>query len=466
MGMAPLTLPSDLYERWRAVRLEAPAAGEPRSEPQERWLQQIWRHQRLRRNALATLDGRPVTVLHPGFWNTGPGPDFRGAIVRVGSAPACAGDIEVDCRLSGWTAHGHASNPAYRNVVLRAVWDGPEECLEPPVLPLRPFLDGPWSEIASWLETDGPSGPAPSDAGKCCAPLRTLPLGQAVEVLCQAGRERLRRKAVEMAAQARHMGWEGAFWCAAFGALGYQHNVWPMRRLAELVAAPPRACLPAGAIVWEARLLGLAGLLPAERPATVWADRWRSLWDAWWRERDFWGADTLPAGAWRLSGVRPANHPRRRLALAAEWLVAADLPRRCADWLSVPQSDEAAISDWRAVVSGASPKPAPLGAARATDIAVNAALPWLLARARAGGNGAAADVVERRFCAWPESEDNAALRRARLRLWGRLRSDLPRTAAVQQGFLQITRDFCDPSGALCEGCRFSDLIRGVGAHAP
>ena len=41
--------------------------------------------QRLLRDQLMTLDGETVRVLHPGFKNHEAGPDFRGAVVQIGS---------------------------------------------------------------------------------------------------------------------------------------------------------------------------------------------------------------------------------------------------------------------------------------------------------------------------------------------------------------------------------------------
>jgi len=35
-----------------------------------------------------------------------------------------------------------------------------------------------------------------------------------------------------------------------------------------------------------------------------------------------------------------------------------------------------------------------------------------------------------------------------------------KTAAAQQGLMQIVRDFCDHSNALCANCRFPELVRG------
>ena len=89
---------------------------------------------------------------------------------------------------------------------------------------------------------------------------------------------------------------------------------------------------------------------------------------------------------------------------------------------------------------------------------MNALLPWLWARAAEAKNEKLRLEIENRFNAWPPAEDNAVLRLARQRvLIGAPRRAL-RTAAEQQGLLQLVRDFCDHSNAACENCQFPDLI--------
>ncbi|HXG48772.1 MAG TPA: DUF2851 family protein, partial [Methylomirabilota bacterium] len=75
--------PANFYERWRDAHLVSDHLREEGfAPPDERLLQAIWFHQRLRRERLRAADGRPVRVLHPGYWNRGAGPDFRGAMVQ------------------------------------------------------------------------------------------------------------------------------------------------------------------------------------------------------------------------------------------------------------------------------------------------------------------------------------------------------------------------------------------------
>jgi hypothetical protein len=55
------------------------------------------------------------------------------------------------------------------------------------------------------------------------------------------------------------------------------------------------------------------------------------------------------------------------------------------------------------------------------------------------------------------------LRLARRRLLGGVpRPGILRTAASQQGLLQVVRDFCAHSNALCERCAFPGLVGGLG----
>ena len=109
--------------------------------------------------------------------------------------------------------------------------------------------------------------------------------------------------------------------------------------------------------------------------------------------------------------------------------------------------------------SGRLAKPQPLlGAARVTDLAVNVILPWLWIRAAEGRNEILRREIERRYFAWPAAEDNAVLKLARQRLLGTSSLCLLRGAAAQQGLMQIVRDFCAHSNAVCDRCRLPGLV--------
>ncbi|MEY4386251.1 MAG: hypothetical protein RLY20_1534 [Verrucomicrobiota bacterium] len=481
---------SNFYARWRQQCGLVPTLHEITEPPPERLLQAIWQQQRLRRDDLRTLDGRPVRILHPGFHNAEGGPDFRNAVVQFDDAPPATGDIEVDLQTSGWHAHGHATNPNFKSVILHVVWSAPKKpSATPPAITISNRLDAPLAELATWL--GGETAPPLPEAfrGRCAAPLRELDETSLLELLRQAALVRLAGKAAQFAARARESGWEQSLWEGLFRALGYKHNTWPMQRLAEL---RPRWTEGAGsATELQARLLGLANLLPTELTrAELGADHFlRQLWDIWWRARDTFEDCQLPRTLWRLHGIRPLNHPQRRLALAAHWAAEKQLIPRLEDWgIAIAASPQSAAEPSRKVPSSAkSPlrlleilhpprddfwshhftlrsarcaKPQLLlGEARVTDLAINVILPWLHARAKEGRNTALQAALESSYSYWPAAEDNATLKLARQRLLGSTSGKLFSTAAAQQGLLQIVRDFCDHSNAICDACRFPELVR-------
>ena len=483
------------YSSWRAS-LRPIGVLRENDLPPEALLQNIWHHQRLLRDELKLTDGRALRVLHPGFWNHGAGPDFRDAVWRFGGEPPMSGDVEIDLQASGWKAHGHDRNPNFKNVRLHVLWKGAagEESL--PTLALKSFLDAPLAELAFWLTTDAAQKYPEGLLGQCAGPLRDLSRAQLDQLLNEAALVRFERKAADLHARARQCGWGQALWEGMLRALGYRQNVWPMQRVGELrgrltvvgqapspvtvhqappLGVPLRSRDPL--IATQARLLGISGLLPHDltRQQRSTDQYLRTVWDHWWRERDEFSDCTMPKTLWKLNGLRPANHPQRRLALAAHWAGDAKLFQRLEQWFTraqpdqsldesllkclQPNADEFWSHHWT-LRSAPMPKPQPLlGATRATDLGVNVLLPWFWLRAREGGNAKLNAEAERRFFAWPAAEDNAVLKRARQRLLGGATTRPFRSAAAQQGLLQVVQDFCEHSNALCAECRFPELVR-------
>jgi hypothetical protein len=266
-----------------------------------------------------------------------------------------------------------------------------------------------------------------------------------------------------------------------FRALGYKHNAWPMQRMAELRPRwAPSAETP---LHLQARLLGIGGLLPAEvlrvNDDGLYA---RKLWDCWWREREQFADCILPVQAWRLHGLRPANHPQRRLALGAHWCSNGSLVKRIEQWCSNDRARNELVSsltdslqveqddfwNWHWTFrSRRMPKPQPLlGQTRVSDLAIHVILPWLAVRASGGSNERLLDRIRDRYFHWPVAEDNSVLKLARQRLLGSTSTKPFKTAASQQGLIQIVRDFCDNSNAICEDCKLPDVAESFHSLAP
>jgi hypothetical protein len=486
--------------------------------PPEKLLQTIWLHQRIHRDQLRTTDGQPLRVMHPGFPSAEGGPDFRGAVLKFGGEPPVSGDVEIDLQSSGWHAHGHDTNSNFKSVILHVIWDevqGPRSKVKnlPPTLRLQNILDAPLSELALAMENE--PGLPKSLRGKCSALLRELSETQVRELLHSAAKVRFVNKANALLARAKRSGWELTLWENLFRALGYKHNAWPMQNLAEtkthwfdgMVVAPRRPRSASGNpshadLVFEvqARLLGVSGLLPDQMTRSqMSADAFlRRAWDCWWRDRDKFSDSVLPRAVWKFHGLRPANHPQRRLALASHWLTTENFVGRIEEWIATkfPNPTMAATCcqagrrdslvgqklvdslfeilqvkhddfwSWHWTFKSprlARPQPL-LGRARMTDLAVNVVLPWLWVRSACaqapGGNEKLLREVERRYFAWPAAEDNSILKLSRQRLFGSLSDRMLKSAAQQQGLMQIVRDFCEHSNAVCTDCHFPDQVQG------
>jgi hypothetical protein len=477
---------ANFYATWRPRLVANPVLCDEKETPSERLLQAVWQHQRLQRSQLKTADGKIVRILHPGFVSVEGGPDFGGAVLQIGDTPARSGDVEIDLHSSGWRAHGHDRNSNFKNVLLHVVWesDGTADsnsttANRPATLVLQNSLDAPLAELSLSLENEPLRSLPENLRGKCCSPLRELAETQLTELLHEAALVRFQFKAAQFRARAKNAGWEQTLWENLFRALGYKHNVWPMQHLAETKSLWPRGAN--STFEFQARLLGVSGLLPDEltRAQKSTDNYLRRAWDCWWRERDGFSDCILPRAAWTFHGLRPANHPQRRLALAAHWLADKHFISKIENWCAAEIPDKKLIGALHEIFqveqdefwswhwtfhSARMKKPSPLlGEARVTDLAVNVILPWLWVRAREGKNEKLGRVVEQRYFAWPAAEDNSILKLARQRLLGSSNARILKTAAAQQGLMQIVRDFCGHSNAVCENCRFPELVRGWNA---
>jgi hypothetical protein len=293
-------------------------------------------------------------------------------------------------------------------------------------------------------------------------------------VLRAAGEERLRRKSERLAQQMAEKGEGQAVYGDVMAALGYKHNKLPFRRLAELVPLESlRSEAQGKPDVAYALLLGVAGLLPADTVRAVDDETKRfirTLWDEWWKRKERWDRQLLEKKAWRLAGIRPANHPARRLMAAAYlftrgrvlhdvWKdLASQRTSTCdADAAADLQVITGAYWDYRLSFAGRrlTEPVALIGRDRAEAIVINIMIPFLAAL------NDDAPFRQGLLDAIPAEGDHAVIRQAAFNLFGSYHAaSVYRGGMQRQGLVQIFHDYCLNDRSRCASCKFPSLLKG------
>lgn len=349
---------------------------------------------------LRLADGRLLRVVFPGVPGGGSGPDFTGAMVDI-DGDLVRGAVELHLRHSGWFAHGHDRDPAYREVALHVVAEND--------LPLQVTPHASGRQIPL-LVLPAPAGsPLPGFVPPCAF---ARAAGAAVaETLVRMGARRLRMKANRAAVLA-----EGRPPGEVLLALVYEAALGPANRAAAQ-ALTGRAGL--------AVLLEAAGERRGAERALAVAGALREA----------------AAGVTFTPGGRPGAAPVRRLPaiarLVARWWPAGASGR----W---PDSLTPGCGGQAATVEG-------IGRGTALEIMANAVLPAAL------GTGAwPEDAVLAAWNALPAPGTYGRLRPLEQWLGGSTARPFSTLAALQGGLL-LDADYC-AKGA-CGRCPLSPPLR-------
>lgn len=372
----------------------------------ERHVQAIWYDAVLRPKNLVTRRGSPVTVVSPGEWNLGPGPDFRHAVLEIGKERRrVTGDVEIHLTPQDWDFHRHGTDPNYRNVIAHVTWGcGPVPDSLPPgavSIWLGRFMTADTAFSLEQIDLLAyPYARLPEGRRPCEERLGHDP-DRAQALFAEAGRHRLRMKARRLtgrlcATPARR---RQVFYEEVMIALGYRRNQAQFRHVAERVPIED---------------------LPDEPDAARTA--------------------MLTAGGfetWDRTGYRPNNTPELRLARAAtvftetatlDLCEATDFtPVSCRRMLGVMCGDHL------------------MGKGRAAAILANVIVPFALAEERVS------EIPD-----WLPPEDlSTPVRLTAFRMLGRDHNPAAYYAGndlMVQGLLQIHRDYCLRVHPDCAGC--------------
>ncbi|MSQ25096.1 MAG: DUF2851 family protein [Dehalococcoidia bacterium] len=186
--------------------------------PGEAALHRLWRERRI--PAVRLADGAAVTVVFPGWPNTGSGPDFTGAVLRRADGRELRGDVEMHVQAGDWCRHGHHADAAYQAVALHVAWSGSPAGNITEGQPPLALLTGAGENL-------------PPDPRPCVrhAPLMAeAALGAALDA---EGDRRLEAKASAFAASIAADGSEQTLYAAILAALGYSSNQRPFAELTQ-----------------------------------------------------------------------------------------------------------------------------------------------------------------------------------------------------------------------------------------
>jgi hypothetical protein len=263
-----------------------------------------------------------------------------------------------------------------------------------------------------------------------------------------AGEARFQSKAARFRLRLAYVMPEEVLYAGLMEALGYSANREPFGQLALSL---PYAWL-------RTRALGLPG-----------RDRQRWLDEALLNASGLGGSGVngsgvrplLQATDWRVGGLRPANHPRRR-PLGAAQLLHRWLPMGLEAGLepTVRVGDGKGLID--ALVVEASGGLALVGRSRALDIAANVVLPHFRAVALRRKDRTLAQEAIEAFKVLPSAAENEITREFRTRALV-AGGSIKATARIQQGMLHIYRHGC--RWLACEACPLRHGARDVQSNS-
>lgn len=281
---------------------------------QEALLQLAWKMQLFTASSLATTDGEPISIIHPGILNTDSGPDFTNARIRIGGT-LWAGNVEIHHKSSGWLQHGHHKDRRYDNVILHIVYDHDMPHSDIPTLELKRYIPADMilsyrhlMETAHWIP--------------CEKQLSQVPEVVIKKHLDTMVAERLEEKALrfEQRLMQNANDWEETAYQLLARGFGNPVNADPFERVARSVPLKTILRHTDNPMQIEALLFGQAGLLEGNFKA-VYPHRLKAEYVYL---RNKYRLEPIRALEWKFLRMRPAHFPTMRMSQFAALLASRD----------------------------------------------------------------------------------------------------------------------------------------------
>lgn len=400
-------------------------------------LQFIWKNRLFPAQNLFTTDGKPIEILHPGYYNTDSGPDFQNARIRI-DQQLWAGNVEVHIRTSDWYRHGHHTDKAYQNVVLHvvAVHDKKDCPAGLPVLELKDLID---QELISRAEHLLHS----ADDIPCHAHISSVPPNLLQAMVHRTAVERMESKYREKLSTLQELDFDFHRWfqIELFTAFGLKANAEPMRSLARKIPLQYLLKSSDQRVSLEALLYGVASLLPAE-PTDPYTQELLLEFD--FLKHKYQITDVLPAHVWKFHRLQPVSFPTLRLsqlaAVFSRWEALISAVFKLPDLLAVQHLLTTTASPYwsehyRFGVKSSSPHSRSVGRDLVGRIIINAVLPVMTGFSKYSGR----HELQEAAIEWLETLPPESNRVTRLMSTYGFTNQ---SALESQGLLELKNNYC------------------------
>lgn len=420
-------------------------------------MQYVWQHRLWLQSDMHTVDGRNVQVIDPGFLNNDAGPDFFNAKVNI-DGKMWAGNVEIHVKASDWHRHGHDSDPAYDTVILHVVdrddavvrrRDG--EIIPQLRMPCSGDLNAFYMSLVNRATVDLP----------CVDTIASLPPMHVNGWIDALAYERIYEKVDRILALLERFAgdWEQTCYVTLARCLGFGKNNDAFERLALAVPLSFVRKHADNLQAVEAMLFGQAGFLEAKI-----ADEYYSGLQ---REYEFmalkFGLKRPESLGWKMSRMRPATLPTRRIALLAALLSsegfrmlrriisAKDLDSACN--LFIPELSHY----WKYHYTFGAPQPASmvsLSRSSAMIIVINVVVPLMVAYGNVHSDTELTDRAAELLQSCPAEHNSvvALFEQAGVKA---------RDAFTSQALIQLRRKYCETRK--CLFCRFGHRMLSTAA---
>ena len=277
-------------------------------------MQYVWEQRLWPQSGMRTVDGRRVQVIDPGTLNHDSGPDFFNAKIVL-DGEVWAGNIEIHVKASDWHRHGHDSDENYDSVILHVVDKDDAvirrkngEIIPQMRMPCASDLNRHYGELTGRADTDLP----------CESTIKQMPKLYLTDWLETLAYERLYDKAdrIEELRSKFAGDWEQACYVTVARCLGFGTNSEPFERLALSLPLIIIGKHSDSLTAIEALLFGQSGLLESASD-DPYASHLKKEYNFLAKKFGLRRPENL---GWKMSRMRPANFPHRRIAVLAALL--------------------------------------------------------------------------------------------------------------------------------------------------